>query len=236
MANYADYTYNSKNGLKRFAHRKRFQYAIDLIPKENATRLLDFGCGDGLFLNQLNKMHRREIRLLGFEPFLHPIDDNVVPIVADWQDVIKETANDHLFNCITCFEVLEHFSPQKQIALIEQMCSVLCENGLLIVSVPIESGIPSLVKNIIRRRNNKKKRQLYSYKNIVHSFWGKSMDDYRQGGDYLEHLGFYLADLEKIFSRYFHILDKTYSPFQWLGKQVNSQVFYRLQKKERHYC
>jgi cyclopropane fatty-acyl-phospholipid synthase-like methyltransferase len=226
MGKYADYTYNSKNKLKRFSHRARLKRSIEMIQTEDDIHLLDFGCGDGLFLNQLQKLHGEKIRLLGFEPILESIEDNNVRIVNEWNDVLKENRFSH----ITCFEVLEHFAPQKQIELLKQMHSVLRKNGTLIISVPIESGLSSFVKNIIRRRNNKKHKSLYSYKNIFYSLFGRSISFYRQGNEYLEHMGFYIKDLEKIFNPYFQILEKTYSPFKSLGKPFNSQVFFRLQK------
>jgi hypothetical protein len=84
MSDYRDYTYHSKNVLKRFSHQKRFKRAIDLISVNDGIRLLDFGCGDGFFLNQLKKSWGGKNSLLGFEPILDPIDDNNVLIVNSW--------------------------------------------------------------------------------------------------------------------------------------------------------
>lgn len=51
---YAEHTYNSKNMLQRFAHRMRFKKSLNLMPSGREIRLLDYGCGDGFFLNILN--------------------------------------------------------------------------------------------------------------------------------------------------------------------------------------
>ncbi|GHT74958.1 hypothetical protein AGMMS50262_08980 [Bacteroidia bacterium] len=234
MSNYSNYTYHSKNVFKRFAHQKRFKRAIDLIQANDDIRLLDFGCGDGFFLNQLKESYSGKIDLLGFEPILDPIENNTVCIVNSWEKV-QILVNSSDLNYVTCFEVLEYFTEQKQIELIEQIVSVLKKDGILIVSVPVETGIPSLIKNSIRKRScNRKYQYLYSYKNIFYAFLGKPILDYRQGDDYLwEHIGFRFQDLEKIFSIYFHVLQKSYSPFGILGRHFNSQVFYKLQKKIR---
>jgi SAM-dependent methyltransferase len=204
---------------------------MGLIPVNTPVRLLDFGCGDGLFLNRIKELQEENSNLFGFEPILESVKNNTIPIMKNWDEVTAEVTAHSAFDYVTCFEVLEHFAPGKQIELIEQMGSVLKKDGLLIVSVPIESGFLSLVKNIIRRKEKKRQRDLFSYQNIFASFLRKPLSAYRQGDDYLEHLGFYFQDLEKIFHRYFYILKKSYSPFGGMGSYFNSQIFYQLKKK-----
>ena len=53
---YSDYTYNSRNPLVRFSHRKRFLTALNFILKENFKNLLDYGAGDGHFLKEVSKL------------------------------------------------------------------------------------------------------------------------------------------------------------------------------------
>jgi len=233
MTEYANYTYNSSNPLRRFSHRTRFKHSIESIKKKNGINILDFGCGDAMFLNQLKDSSLEEMNLLGFDPILDPIEENVIPFVRKWEDVVEYARQKGPFDYVLCFEVLEHFSPKKQPELIEQMNSVLKDDGTLVVSVPIESGLPSLVKNVLRRRS-KTHRKIYSYKNMLLSFRGKPLGSYRNGfeDDYIyQHIGFYFTELESILKEYFHIDKKIYSPFPFLGKQFNSQVFYRLTKR-----
>ncbi|MCL2042321.1 MAG: hypothetical protein FWG84_09850, partial [Bacteroidales bacterium] len=80
----------------------------------------------------------------------------------------------------------------------------------------------------------KSSRHLYSVKNILSAFFKRKLPKYRTGSDYLSHLGFYHTDLEKVFSDDFVIVEKSFSPFSWLGSQLNSQVFYKLVKKNEH--
>ena len=233
MSNYADYTYQSKNVLKRFSHQRRLKHALNLIQTDGDIRLLDFGCGDGKFLHQLRKTGEKNIALYGFEPMLGTEGGDGIPIFKTWNEV-QETANIAQFNCITCFEVLEHFSPPQQIRLIEQITGVLEKDGILIISVPVEIGIPSLIKNLIRKRScNGKSKYLYTCRNIFRAFLGKPFSDYRQGNGYLyDHMGFYYRDLEKILCRYFQLIEKTYSPFNFLGSNFNSQIFYKVKVKK----
>ena len=50
---YDRYTFNSSNLLARFSHRSRYKLGVKLIKKEKNLNILDFGCGDGRFLNDL---------------------------------------------------------------------------------------------------------------------------------------------------------------------------------------
>lgn len=228
--NYSDSTYNSKNILKRFAHRKRFKNSIQLIDIKANMSLLDFGCGNGLFLNQLSQSTPIKINLVGFEPFMESLMLNSIKIERKWESIEKIVTKNGLFDYITCFEVLEHFSPVKQIQILDRMKNVLSENGYLIISVPVEKGFASLVKNIIRKIDFPKSPE-YTFENISASLFGKSLAEIRTGEDYLTHMGFYFHDLEKIILTDFTIENKFFSPIKFLGYNFNSQVFYKLKLK-----
>jgi cyclopropane fatty-acyl-phospholipid synthase-like methyltransferase len=226
---YADSTYNSKNPLKRFAHRMRLRKSLNLIPSNsNNIRLLDFGCGDGIFLNNLNARTSYKGELFGYEPYMSSVSNNSVVIMQDWIEVKQKAPYDY----ITCFEVLEHFTQNKQQEVLQEIHSILNDDGLLIISVPIEKGCPSIIKNMIRRLKYKDK-VTYSIKNIIASFHGKSLPEFRQGNKYLylNHMGFYFEDLEFIFLQYFYIIEKNFSPFPFFGYNINSQVFFKLKKR-----
>jgi hypothetical protein len=138
------------------------------------------------------------------------------------------------FNIVTCFETLEHFTEPMQLELLGQIASLLGENGTVILSVPIEKGFPSLIKNIIRRFScEKSHRHFYSLRNMWRAFHGQRFPEFRSGNEFLwSHVGFYYDDLEKLFQKIgFVIEDKKYSPFSFLGTGFNSQVFYRLRKE-----
>lgn len=155
QSEYARLTYNSTNRLRRLAHRKRIEKTLNFIPATDPLRLLDFGCGDGLFLNLFNEIRPSECLLLGYEPFLDQIPGNSIPVVKDWRDVLT---------------------------------------GFLIISVPVEKGLPALIKNIVRRIRTRD-RTLYSFKNLFRSFWGKPFPEIRNRAGYIfQHMGFYLKN------------------------------------------
>jgi SAM-dependent methyltransferase len=227
MENYGDYTYNARNPLKRFSHRKRFNKSIAAIPVNDDVRLLDFGCGDGLFLNRLKSVLNEKGKLMGYEPFLQSISENTVAITASWEDVVKEAP----FHYVTCFEVLEHFDENQQKEMLKKISQLLDDDGFFIFSVPIEKGLPSLVKNVVRKFScPKSERHLYSVKNIIATCFKRKLPQYRTGSSYLSHLGFYHTDLEKVFLNDFVIVEKSFSPFSLLRSWFNAQVFYKLKK------
>ncbi len=223
---YSDYTYNSKNPLVRFAHRQRFKISLDFSNPKDGDKILDYGCGDGKFLNSI----KANCILVGYEPYMEPVLDNKIQIFKMIGEV-NDFADKHgKFDVITCFEVLEHFNQTNQRRMLKEMKNLLSESGHLIISVPIEIGFPPLIKNL--RRKMLSTDPLYTYKNIIKSALGYDFNEYRAGEGYLfEHLGFHYKKLEKIFDQDFVIRKRRYSPFRRMGYNFNSQVFYKLKSK-----
>lgn len=171
------------------------------------------------------------MNLLGFEPYMDSVAGNEVRIVKSWEEVSAEATEIGGFDYVTCFEVLEHFSLDREEEALSRMSTVVKDDGMVVVSVPIEQGLPAVVKNLFRRFAHPQHRQLYSYKNIAKSLFSKSFQDIRSGDGYLNHMGFYFRDLEKIFDEKFQIQKRFFSPIPLVGRHINSQVFYQLRKK-----
>jgi 2-polyprenyl-3-methyl-5-hydroxy-6-metoxy-1,4-benzoquinol methylase len=227
---YADRTLNSRNPLVRIAHRSRLKKAITTVASMEFTSLLDYGCGDGAFLNALLKYVALPVKLVGYEPFMDPIEANTVKIFAVMEDVLqfKDATTQTGFDLVTCFEVLEHFSPERQVEAISAMQGLLKPGGMLIISVPIESGVPGLVKNVVRRFTQQRG-NLYTIQNILRSLLRRPMPEYRLGQAYQSHMGFYYEDLELILRSKFTLARREMTPLNALGKNFNSQIFYLLQ-------
>ncbi|MDR3129286.1 MAG: class I SAM-dependent methyltransferase [Tannerellaceae bacterium] len=155
-----------------------------------------------------------------------PIPCNPADILRNWEEIECRGP----FDYITCFEVLEHLGVASLSEAFQRMRSVLTDEGLVIVSVPIEKGFPSVVKNISRRFSRRGNRKIYNIKNILSSLFGKPLPLFRQG-EHLGHLGFYYTELESVLIKHFDIVEKSFSPFSYFGSSLNSQVFYKLKKK-----
>lgn len=224
---YYDRNYNSKNPLRRYAHRTRFKKSIAALELNSGSSILDFGAGDGLFLNQIKDI-QDDTRLVGYEPYMDAIPESRVRLIKDWSEIDNEIDSNGNFDYVTCFEVLEHFSPSRQYEALSMMQSAIKPEGTVIISVPIEKGLPALVKNMIRRVNLPQSNHIFTYDNIFKSVQGRSLLHLRDSPEYHSHMGFYFTDLEKEIVKLFKIVDKSFSPVGGFSHQWNSQVFYQL--------
>ena len=230
--NYDLCTYNSPNPLVRFAHRQRFATALRLVEPTPSDLLLDFGCGDGRFLRNLVDLYNCSDRVFGFEPFLESLSDIPVTIFRDWASVKSRFGLHEYFTIITCFEVLEHLTSEGQLQAFDQIGEILRGDGRLIVSVPIECGLPTLPKNLFRWiKSPPSKNHIYNWKNIFRSLFGIPIPECRSGENPLTHMGFYYKDLESNLKMRFRIVDRVHSPFPALGANFNSQIFYVLRQR-----
>lgn len=89
------------------ADHERIATTIQLLPSDIST-LLDVGCGNGLFLNQLATQTRHFDRLCGVDrsqSALHQVRTETRTAPADQLPFL-----DAEFDIVTCLEVIEHLS------------------------------------------------------------------------------------------------------------------------------
>jgi SAM-dependent methyltransferase len=229
---YDEYTVNSKNPLARFAHRMRGKVGLSFVHLHSESKVLDFGCGDGDFLSKL-LADSSSSKFVGFEPYMEAKKvASALNIFRSWDEITAYCDMNGLFDTVTCFEVMEHFSKERQIEAIDKILKVLKADGDVIISVPIEKGLPVIPKNLRRiALSYKGNEEIYTLQNIACSLFGiksQSLNRLRQGEDYLSHMGFYFTDLEDLLRKKFIISKVSYSPFSKLPYFLNSQVFYQL--------
>ena len=124
-------SHNTRNrGVFSFFYRLfrglNFVYKLSFIKgvKQNES-VLDFGSGDGYFLNNLLK---KGYNAFGVEPIKKSKEQNVYPSVFD-NDLKKRS-----FKHITAWHSIEHVYDLKK--TIKTMYDLLEENGTLILAVP----------------------------------------------------------------------------------------------------
>lgn len=223
MAHYDEMTIRGKSWIKRFAHNKRFELGAQLCAGSNSV--LDYGTGSGHFLKVLAEKIP-EATLTGFEPLpemciaaqeeAKPF--KTITIVNDLHGLAE-------FDCVTCFEVFEHLTEEEQIKTL-RACKQKCgAGGKLIISVPIETGIAGLMKNLVRWMINQ--RHATKFTDVIKSFLGMRVERTVERGYIYSHLGFRFKDFEKVLEKEnFKVTRRLTSPFGFLGPFANSQMFY----------
>ncbi len=229
---YADLTTESKSFLKRFSHGSRFNIALDLLNPGPEDKILDYGTGDGYILPMIRAANSH-CEVVGYEPVQYMFEE--------LKDKMRESGVQGLhlrnnldgltstYNKICCLEVLEHLAEKAQMREIKKMMGLLSDNGQIIISVPIEVGLSSLMKNIVRILL----RQTHdgtNFRNIVYSLFGVHF--HRGEAPYIpSHVGFYYRDLEKLLlASGLRMRLKKFSPLPALNGVINSQVFFVLEK------
>jgi 2-polyprenyl-3-methyl-5-hydroxy-6-metoxy-1,4-benzoquinol methylase len=227
---YSKLTTGNKSSLKRFSHNKRFVKALELSGQKRVNKILDFGTGDGYFLNIL--FDKTEAEIFGYEPveemfyqLKENIDNDKIELVLNLNEISEDK-----FNVIYCLEVLEHFYEDYQKRILNEIKDKLKSDGIVIISVPIEVGTASLIKNSIRVLIKQFERDT-NFKNILKAFTYKTVNRQVENNYVFSHIGFNYKKLEKIFDEVgFSIVKKDFSPFSWF-KGLNSQVFFVLKLK-----
>ena len=216
-------TFNSSNPLVRFSHQKRLSISLELTPKPSKW-LLDYGGGDGTFCHEFIKNHNNQDNIVLYEPYLaFGYEDNIT-IARKWEEVISIVEISGSPDVICIFEVMEHFTEKLQIRTINQISNIIDRDGILIISVPIEGGVPSLVKNLFRRLRYGGG-SIYNFGHIVKSLFWMPIPEARSGDKYLTHMGFYYKDLVNLLEEKFNIVRIVSSPMRFMLRGLSSQVF-----------
>ncbi|MDZ7798900.1 MAG: class I SAM-dependent methyltransferase [Patescibacteria group bacterium] len=233
---YNSYTYNDPNPIKRHLHRQRFDYALKLLNLNKRKNILDYGCGDGHFL-YLSYKNYPDNYYFGYEPYPgmyqqaeKKLVSTPVKIYSDLND-LKEKKYDK----ITCLETAEHLDKKDLDILFNNIILLLKEKGQVIISVPIETGLPALFKNLYRFLKNKKYEGL-NFINFIKSILGliikRKKIEISPGIEYyFSHIGFNHRKFENLLKKYFKITKKKYLPCNFFKGLLNNTVYFLVQKK-----
>ena len=121
------YSQNSStfNFVYRTLRKLNFFFKKRYINLNNCKALLDFGSGDGDFINNISKSN---IRVFGVEPILPTSNKNVYKKLSD---VLKKELR---FSTITAWHSLEHTHKINQ--TLQTLVDLLEEKGRLIIALP----------------------------------------------------------------------------------------------------
>lgn len=144
-----------KDWLISWSHRSRFELGLQLAREFSGKRILDYGCGDGTFLAMLMAQDAPPARAVGCEINASLVENcsrrlgdrpSMSFVLADHLDAPEHVG---VYDAVICMEVVEHVV--DVIPILERFKRLLKMGGTLIVSVPVETGLPLLVKQLVRR-------------------------------------------------------------------------------------
>ena len=135
------------------------------------------------------------------------------------------------YDAIFCMEVLEHvIDPLPLLADFERL---LAPGGTLVISVPIETGVPVLVKQLVRRVAGWRRigdypgTSGYTPLELVKSVFAASRQHvpvrcFREAmdGSFHDHKGFNWRVLRATVASRFDLVQTVTSPFNWPGPQL----------------
>jgi 2-polyprenyl-3-methyl-5-hydroxy-6-metoxy-1,4-benzoquinol methylase len=151
-------TVDSKNPLARYAHRNRIQQSIALtLPKLASGKVLDYGCGSGVFVAALLKL--KPGSAVGYEPYMQERVSRDLPIYKEILDVKKLGP----YSLVSLFETIEHLSNAELDDFLNLCESLLPPSGGILISAPIEIGPALLLKEF--------NRSLFRFKLPEHRLW-----------------------------------------------------------------
>jgi glycosyltransferase involved in cell wall biosynthesis/SAM-dependent methyltransferase len=238
----------SKDWLVSWSHRKRFEAGLRLARTLSGKRVLDYGCGDGSFLGMLMQSADRPSEAFGAE--LRPeVAQECRERFADVSGLsfltIAELAgaeHRNRYDAIVCTEVLEHVVDVDPV--LDRFAELLAPGGMLIVSVPVETGLPLLLKQAVRRIAGWRGIGDYPGQSpyTLRDYWASLVPGPKQhivrpihvepnGTRSHDHKGFNWRVLERALATRFDIDQKLGSPFAWLSPAFATQVWFIAHSK-----
>lgn len=245
---YARHQICSPDVLTAWSHTRRFSTALSLARDFGGKRILDYGCGDGTFLALAMMADAPPAAAVGVELLDNVVEDCRVRYGAEprmsFVQVASLDAAEHMrqYDAVFCMEVLEHvFDWEPELA---RMSGLLAPGGTLVVSVPVETGIPVVVKQVIRAIAGWRKighypgTTSYSWRELASAVCAGRTQHIRRpvfnfgSGPSHDHKGFNWRVLRERLKQQFVVTRVVASPFSLLGPSLATQVWFVCRLRE----
>lgn len=236
MERYQDYTYKNAFFVKRWLHQRRYRDTLRFLELQAHDTVLDYGCGDGYFLRMCSEVIPVE-NLVGYEPDPEMYQEAACVTRGTGIAIVRtiDALHGAAFSKIACLETGEHLVDKELEALLVNIERLLAQRGRMVISVPIETGVPALLKNIFRILKGHVPDNL-----TVLNFWRmvfgisilRSTPEHYEHGQYIySHMGFNHRQFEKVLKQYVRIEEKHYSPLAVVGAVFSNTVLYACMHK-----
>jgi SAM-dependent methyltransferase len=231
--------------LLSWSHRRRFDMALELARPMAGRPLVDYGAGDGTFLAVA---HDEFPDAIGLEVDPGLVDDcserfahltGLRFMLADAADSLPPAS----FGVVLCTEVLEHCPEDAVDVALARMRRLVAPDGRVIISVPVEIGLPLTIKQLARivaaRRvhSDYKNRETYAFREFLRMTMATERTaiarptyetEFTPGvrNRYHGHKGFNWRAMRARLQRLFRVAETRFSPVPWLGPQLASQAWF----------
>jgi SAM-dependent methyltransferase len=232
----------SSNRLVAWSHRSRFERARELLQPLAGGRLLDYGTGDGTLLKQCVDLFPNAV---GADMAGHQVDDcrkrfAGLPRLTfvSFEELLAQFSSQS-FDVITCMEVMEHLTSTATQTLLRNLATLLRPRGTIIISVPVETGLPLLVKQVVRVYagwrgvGDYKYAERYTLGELCRMICAGSDASIRRplygdnpGCQYHGHKGFNWRGLRRELMTRFTLRETNFSPLNFGAGQFASQVWF----------
>jgi SAM-dependent methyltransferase len=245
---YAQRQLYSKSSLIAWSHRGRFAAGLELAREAGGAKVLDYGCGDGTFLALLAEQPDAPADAVGVEIQAHVVDDCRRRFTGHRTmrfglvDDLRQPHEAGSYDAIYCMEVLEHVVDTEP--LLAEFDRLLAPGGALVISVPIEIGLPVVVKQLVRRVAGWRGVGHYPgttgytpFELLRSVLAGPAQHVTRpihrrvDGSEFCDHKGFNWRRLRAALQTRFDLVRESTSPIPSLGPQCGSQRWFVARKR-----
>ncbi len=221
---YADYTRNTSNPIKRIAHSSRLTEASKMVTLHQNMKILDYGCGDGGFFEELVKYIPAK-NLYGYDPYLL---NEMTFEGANTFDKTDELISKYsgFFDVIYCMEVCEHLTLERNHEIFSNIRKLAKPDAKIVFGVPLETGMSGFLKNLFRVTQGGTQGATVgrAIKSLLSIPIPRATDTHGWIGS---HLGFDAYAFSEIF-KYggYKVSKKTYLPFNLFKNFLNNEVYF----------
>jgi SAM-dependent methyltransferase len=237
----------SSSRLISWSHRSRFEIGLRLAREFAGQRVLDYGSGDGSFLAMLMNGPASPAYAVGAELQSSVSQDSQSRLGTPHlkfvvKDDLRATEHGGVYDGVICMEVLEHTLEVPK--LLDQFDRFLSRSGKLLVSVPVETGLPLLIKEPVRRFagwqgiGDYPGTTSYTFGELAESVFATGRRQHivrpvlkNADGCFHDHKGFNWMVLKRELAKKFEIEKIVGSPLAWLTPHFASQVWFLARKK-----
>jgi SAM-dependent methyltransferase len=204
-------------------------------------RLLDYGCGDGTFVAMVHggfaEAHGVDVEPDQVNACRERLGD--LPGVSFAMTRDLGAAESGKWTVVTCMEVLEHCLEPERRRILGELGRLCAPGGLIVISVPIETGPSLLGKQFVRAiaglrgLGDYAHRERYAPLEMLRGAAGRAVPRVVYEGhgatgpfSYYGHKGFDWREVEREIAERLVIDRRTFSPLPWAGPVLNSQVWF----------